>query len=96
MSIYLVDYGLDMPSSIYDLMRAMKHISVMFFWVKSSSTNYQAGGCYVDKMAVKLYLYPQANNMKVLFIDVSGKKQNIWKAAWSCVLFTLMNSPLIN
>ena len=29
-----VDNGLDMPSSIYDSIRAMKCVSVVFFWAE--------------------------------------------------------------
>ena len=41
MPICIVDDGLDMPWSIYDSIGAIKHVSVVFFCVKTSSTHYQ-------------------------------------------------------
>ena len=35
-----VDYGLDIPSSIYDSVRAITCVSVVFFWMKTEH-NYQ-------------------------------------------------------
>ena len=78
MPIVLVDDGLDMPSSIYDSIKAITHGSVVFFWVKTASTHYQ-GAVFVEKMVLCLNVYPQAIYIKWLFAPRYENKQSIWK-----------------
>ena len=102
--ICLVDDGLDMPSSIYVSIKAIKCASdsnQCFFLGENINTTL-SGSCFVDKMVVCLHFYSQTIDIKRLFVHMSGNKQSIlymkmtWpcQAAWSCVLFTLIHSPL--
>ena len=70
--ICLVDDGLDMPSSIYDLIRAIKCVSVVFFWVKTSSTHNQS--YFVDQIAGFCMLFLSANNQHKMVICPCGWK----------------------
>ena len=88
----LVDDYLYMPSSIYDSIRAIKRASVLFFWVNTSSPQY-LGAILLTKRLFVYILCPHKMNVKWLFVYMSGNKKSTWKAAWSCVLFKLINSP---
>ena len=65
----------DLPSRIYDSVRAIKRASVVFFLVNKSST--LPGRCFDEKM-VDMYLrfYLQTINIKPLFVHMSGNKQS--------------------
>ena len=56
--ISLEDDGFDMPSDIYDSLRPIQCVSVVFISVKTSSTHYQAAG-FLTKWLVVLHFYPQ-------------------------------------
>ena len=52
--ISLVDGDFDWPSIIYDSIRTIKHVSVVFFSVKTSSTHYH-GAVWLTKWP---FIYP--------------------------------------
>ena len=60
-------------SNIYDLIMPIKHASVVFFWVNTSSTYYQ------EVVFDNKWFYLQTINIKWLFVHMSGYKESIWK-----------------
>ena len=55
-------------SSIHDSIREIKHLSVVFFWVKTSSTDYQGAVLLPKWLAVCLHFYLQTVTIKWLFV----------------------------
>ena len=60
-------------SSIYDSKKAIKHVLVVFFWVKTSPTHYQ-GAVLMTNGYLFLFFYPQAIYIKWSFVHMSGNK----------------------
>ena len=77
----LVGDGLDMPSSIYDSVRAIKRVSVVFFWVKIS-TCYQGAALSTDGC---LLTFLSANNQHQRAICPYLKISKVYmEMAWPC------------
>ena len=93
----LVDDGLAMTSHICDLVKAIIHVSVVFFLVKTPSTHYQ-GSVLLTKRLVCLQFYLKTINIKWLF-SICLEISQVYENSWSCcshVMVTLMISPFVN
>ena len=58
--ICVVSGGLDMPSSMYNTIMAMKCISEVFFGVKISSTHYQVAVLVTNSWFVYIFICKQS------------------------------------
>ena len=77
--IFMVDDGLNMPSSSYDSLRAI-NVSILLV---ENIINTLSGSCLVYKMALCLCFYLQTINMKWLVVHMSGNMQSVWKWLWA-------------
>ena len=70
MPICSVDDGLDMPSSIYDSVRTIKHFNAV---ILGENINTLSGSCSVDRMSVCLCFYPQStiNGYLSIYLEIS-------------------------
>ena len=55
--ICLVDDGLEMPSSIYDPIRTVKRVIVVFIGVKTLSTHYQGDALLLKWLFVYVFIH---------------------------------------
>ena len=65
-----LDDGFDMPSGMYDSMRDITRVSVVFFSIKSSPTHYQGAVLFTTS----LRFYPKAININgylFKYLDIS-------------------------
>ena len=68
LSICLIDDGWDIPSWICDSIRAIKHVLVMFFWVKTSSTHYEGAVLLTKWLFIYVLIHKQSTYISYLSI----------------------------
>ena len=60
--------NLDMPSSIYNSIRVIKPVSVVFFWVTISSTHYERPVLLTERLFVYIFIHKQSTKSGYLSI----------------------------